>query len=89
MLQLTLTQKSITEMEHHPIPPILLFPKIKSTLKGRRFKDTEDIQKNVMMALKANHDRNSKNVSNNGSIVGLSAQLLKGSTSKVTPLSVL
>jgi hypothetical protein len=30
-----------------------LYPKIKTALKGRRFQDTEDIQKNVMMALKA------------------------------------
>jgi hypothetical protein len=30
-----------------------LFPKIRSALKGWRFQDTEDIQKNVTMALKA------------------------------------
>jgi hypothetical protein len=44
-------------MEHPPCFSDLapndfwLFPKIKSALKGR-FQDTEDIQKNVMMALK-------------------------------------
>jgi hypothetical protein len=30
-----------------------LYPKMKSALKGQIFKDTEDIQKNVMMTLKA------------------------------------
>jgi hypothetical protein len=35
------------------------------------------------------HDRCSKNVSSSGSIVGLSAQMLMGSTVKVTPLSKL
>jgi transposase len=46
-----LAQKSITRMEHSPCSPDLapngfwLFPKIKSALKGRRFQDTEDIQK--------------------------------------------
>jgi hypothetical protein len=35
------------------------------------------------------HSRSSKNVSNSGSIVGLSAHLLNGSTSKVTALSKL
>jgi transposase len=28
-------------------PEFFLFPKIKSTLKGKRFKDTEDIKRNV------------------------------------------
>jgi len=46
-------------MEHPPYSPDLalndfwLFPKIKSSLKGQRFQDTEDIQQNVMTALKA------------------------------------
>jgi hypothetical protein len=46
-----LAQKSITEMEHPPSShdlaqnDVWLFPKIKSTLKGRRFQDTKDIQK--------------------------------------------
>jgi transposase len=55
-----LAQKLITEMQHPPYSPDLarndfwLFPKIKSSLKGRIFQDTEDIiQKNVTMALKA------------------------------------
>jgi hypothetical protein len=45
-------QKSITEMEHQPPMPLDLarngfwmFPKIKSALRGRRFQDTEDIQR--------------------------------------------
>jgi len=39
-----------------------------------------------MLALKAVHIRSFKNVSNSGNIVGLSAQLLKGSTSNLIPL---
>jgi histone-lysine N-methyltransferase SETMAR len=74
-----LAQKSITQMEHPPYSPDLasndlwLFPKIKSTLKGRRFQDTEDIKKCVTTALKAIHNRSSKNVSSSSNIVGLSA----------------
>jgi hypothetical protein len=33
------------------------------------------------------HNRSSKNIFKSCSIVGISTQLLKGSTSKVTPLS--
>jgi hypothetical protein len=46
-----LARISITEMEHPPYSCHLapndfwLFPKIKTALKGRRFQDTEDIQK--------------------------------------------
>jgi hypothetical protein len=88
-----LAQKSITEVEHSPCSPdfalnyFWLFPK--SVLKGRRFQDTEDIQKTVTTALKAVPQQEFQNISNSGSIIGLSAQLLKGSTCKVTPLSKL
>jgi transposase len=46
-----LAQKSITEMERpqysHDLAPkdFWLFPKIKSALKGRRFRDIEDVRK--------------------------------------------
>jgi hypothetical protein len=46
-------------MEYPPYSPGLalndfwLFPAVKSALKEQRFQDIEDIQKNVMMALKA------------------------------------
>jgi histone-lysine N-methyltransferase SETMAR len=46
-------------MDHPPHSPDLspnelwLFPKIKSTIQGRRFQDTEDIQKNVTTTLEA------------------------------------
>jgi hypothetical protein len=52
-----LTQKSINEMDYPPFFPDLalndfwLFPKIKFALKGQRFLDIEDIQKNVTMIL--------------------------------------
>jgi hypothetical protein len=66
----------INEMEKTPTlsHDFWLFPKIKPALKGRRFQDTEDIQKKkVITALKAIHNRSSKNVSNSGSIIGISA----------------
>jgi hypothetical protein len=51
-------QKSITEIEHPPCSPDVapndfwLFSEIKCALKGRRFQDIENIQRNVMAALK-------------------------------------
>jgi hypothetical protein len=36
-------------------PDFLLFPKIKSMVKGRRFEDTEDIKRNVAKELLALH----------------------------------
>jgi hypothetical protein len=78
-------------MEHPPYSPdfapknFWLFTKLKSALKGWRFQDVEDIQK--LWHWKIFHNRSCKNVSTSGSIVELSAQLHKGSTSKVTPLS--
>jgi transposase len=80
-------------MEHPPYSPDLapndfwLFQKIKSALKEPRFQDTEDVQKNVMTALKAILQQEFQKCFNSGSIVGLSAQLLKESTLKVTSLS--
>jgi hypothetical protein len=52
-LVLYLAQKSVTEMEQPSNSPVLapndvwLFPKIKPALKGRRFHNTEDIQKKI------------------------------------------
>jgi hypothetical protein len=66
-----------------------VFPKINSTLKGRKFQDIEDNQKTWRQHWKLFHNRTSKNVSSSGSIVGLNAYLIRGSTSKVTPLSKL
>jgi hypothetical protein len=51
----------------------LLFPKIKYALKWRRFKDTEDIQTDVTMALKAVHNSIYRNVPISGTIIGKSA----------------
>jgi len=54
-----LAQKSITKMQHSPCSLDLapndfwLFHKIKSALKGWRFQDVEDIQKNMTTALKS------------------------------------
>jgi len=58
--------KIIPEMEHQPFSSDMalndfwLFPKIKSALGGRRFQDIEDIQQNVMTALKAVQHQGSK-----------------------------
>jgi hypothetical protein len=49
-----------------------LFAKIKSALKGRIFQYIEDIQKNVMIALKALPQQEFHKCFNSGSIVGLS-----------------
>jgi hypothetical protein len=54
-----LAQKSFTEMEHPPYSHDLvtkdfwMLPEIKPTLRGRRFQDTEHIQRNVTTTLKA------------------------------------
>jgi hypothetical protein len=49
------------------------FPKIKPALKGWMLQGTGDIQKNVMMALQNIWQQKFKKVSNNGSIIRLSA----------------
>jgi hypothetical protein len=62
-----LAQKSITEMNTQPISLTWLFPKIRSALKGRRFRDIEDPQKKMSRwHWKVFHNRSSKNVSNSG-----------------------
>jgi hypothetical protein len=67
-----------------------VFPKIKSALKGLRFQDIEDIHPTKCDGTeRLFHSTSSRNVSNSDSIVGLSAQLLKGSNLKVTPLNKL
>jgi hypothetical protein len=73
-----LAQNSITETEHSSYSPDLaqndlwLFPKIKLALRRWRFQDTEDVRKMWWRYWKLFHNRSSKNVSNSGSIVGLS-----------------
>jgi hypothetical protein len=66
-----------------------LFPKIKCALKGWIFQYIGVVQEKFVDGTKKLFHNSSKNVSNSGSIIGLSAQLLKGSTSKVTPLNKL
>jgi transposase len=56
-----LSKQGISELNNPPYSPDLsppdffLFPKIKSTLKGRKFEDTEDIKRNVTNELLALH----------------------------------
>jgi hypothetical protein len=75
-----LAQKSITEMENprcsHNLAPndFWLLPKMKSALKGRNFQDKfKTYEKMWRQHWKLFHNRSSRNVSNSGSIVGLSA----------------
>jgi hypothetical protein len=83
-------------MKHPPAYPDLiptdfwLFPKIKSALKGRIFQDIYGIQRKCDDGTEIYSTTGvPKNVSNSCSIVGLRAELLKGSTTKVTPHSKL
>jgi hypothetical protein len=46
-------------------PDFFLFPIIKSTLKGRRFEDTENIKINIITKLSALNENEFKRVSNN------------------------
>jgi len=77
--------------KHPPYSPDLalndfqLFLKIKSVLKVWRLQDTEDI-KMWWSHWELFNKRSSRNVSNSGSINGLSVQPFKGSTLKVTSL---
>jgi hypothetical protein len=69
----------MTGMKYPPFPPHLalndfgVFLKIKSTLKGLRFQGIEHIQEMLLRYWKPIHNKNSKNVFNSGSIVGLIA----------------
>jgi hypothetical protein len=83
-------------MDHPPsstgstLNDFFLFPKIKYALKGRRFQDIEDIKKcdnGTESYYKTGVPKMFPTVA--GSIVGLSALLLKGSTCKVICLSML
>jgi hypothetical protein len=86
-----LAQKLITKMEHPPYSPDIalndfwLFPKIKSATKGRRLhpEKCDSSTENYPTTGVPNMFNDSS------STVGLNAQLLKGSTLKVTLLSKL
>jgi hypothetical protein len=87
-----LTQKSIIEMKHPPYSPdlapkwLLAVSRNKVCLKGTNISEYWRHPRNEMTALKAVWQQEFQNCSNSGSIIGLSAYLLKGCTSKVTPL---
>jgi hypothetical protein len=79
LCQAVLGQKLIPEMEQSPCSPdfalndFWLFLKIKSALKGQRFQDTKDIPPPPKKKSGRGTESHSNNVSNSGSIVGLSA----------------
>ena len=66
-------------MDHPPYSPELapcdfwLFPKLKSALKGQRFADLSDIQRNVKTLLRGIPENDFKTVSGSGTIVSRSA----------------
>jgi transposase len=72
-----LSKKNVTTLEPPPYSPdtaagdFYLFPRLKSTLKGRHFCDAIDIIKNATKELK-------RKVSNNFTVAGPSAYLHKG-----------
>jgi hypothetical protein len=82
-------KNSITEVEYPSyspdLPPndFLLFTKMKSILRGRKFQDTEDIKK-CDDGTERYSTTGVPNISNSAGIVGLSAQLFNGIISKVT-----
>jgi len=88
-----LAQKSITEMETPTLFPLfgskwlLAVTRTKVYLKGQDIRMLK-MSKKMWQRWKLFHN-SSKNVSNSGSIIGLSSQLLKGSPLKVTPFSKL
>jgi hypothetical protein len=57
MMREFLAKNSVTKMDHPPYSPDLtpcnfwLFPKLKNALKGQRFADLSDIQRNVKTLL--------------------------------------
>jgi len=79
-------------MEHPPYNSDMastdfwLFPKMKFSLKGRRFQDNEDIQKKCANCTESYSTTGVPKMLTivAGSIIGQSAYVLKGSTLKVT-----
>jgi len=80
---------------HPPCSPDLapadffLFPKLKTTLKGRRFETIEEIQENVIRELHAITGSCSRKHSNNGRNAGNGVSPVEGTTLKGTVLKML
>jgi histone-lysine N-methyltransferase SETMAR len=74
-----LVKNLITKMDHPPYSPdlatweFLLFPKLKTALKGQRFAHFSDIQRNVKTLLRGIPKKIFKTVSGRGIIVSRSA----------------
>jgi len=85
-----LATKQITVMEHPTYSPDLapsdffLFPKIKETLKGKHFDDTDDIRSNTTVVLKNIPQNQFQNFLKSGLGAAICAWLPKGSTLKAT-----
>jgi len=80
---------------HPPYSPNLapadffLFPKLKTTLKGRHFQTMEEIQENVIRELPPSQKVRSGKHSNNGRNVGNDVSPVEGTTLKGTVLKML
>jgi hypothetical protein len=85
-----LAKKSITKMDHPPYSLDLapcdfwLFPKLKNALKGQRFADIPDIQRNMTTLLWVFRKAIFRTVFGSGTIVSRSAELHKESVSRAT-----
>jgi hypothetical protein len=85
-----LTSKCITVTPQPPSSPdltpcnLFLFQKVKSTVKGRHFESTENIQRSVTQALTTSHKMHSREATKNGSTVGKRVCRHKGCPLKVT-----
>jgi hypothetical protein len=72
----SLAKKFITKMDHSPdLAPcdFWLLPKLKNALKGQRFADISDIQRNVTTLLRAIPENDFETVSGSGTLVSRSA----------------
>ena len=80
---------------HPPYSPDLapanffLFPKLKTTLKGRRFQTIEEIQENATIELAPSHQVLSRRHSKNGRNVGNGLLPVEGTTLRGTVLKML
>jgi len=90
-----LTKYQTSAVPHPPYYPDLapadffLFPKIKTTLKGRRLKTIEEIQENAVRELRAITESVFRKHSNNGRKVGKGVSSVEGTTLKGAVLKML
>jgi hypothetical protein len=83
-----LAKYSIPVVPHPPYSPDLapcdffLLPRLKSTLRAKRFQDVAEIQLNTTRQLQAFSNKPTRHALKSGRIAGITAYNLKGSTLK-------